>query len=85
MGIGLGLGYAAASLIGVRMAERTRNFVVTVFGGMIVRMTVALMVVVLVMWLGSVVAPVFIGAFLCVFITGIAVEIAWLHNRSVPC
>jgi len=86
LGVGIGLSYVLASLVSLRLAarfDRAPAFMLVFFGGMLVRLVLALVLVGLVLALLAVQAGVFVGSFLVVFLIGLIVEISRLH-RGLP-
>ena len=82
-GIGVGVLYLTALLVTTLRAVRHRNsrrFMTLFAGGMVVRIALAMATIVLVITLAAVSVPVFIGAFLVVFVGGLAVEIVLIHR-----
>ena len=77
----IGALYTAAGVLVLRLSQRTDHFVVVVFGGMLLRMFVALVVLLLILLYVPVLIPAFVGTFLCVFLAGIIAEIVWLITR----
>ena len=81
--MGVGVLYLTALLVTTLRAVRyrsTRRFMKLFAGGMIVRIALAMAVMVLVITLTAVNVPVFIGAFLVVFVGGLTAEIALIHR-----
>lgn len=82
-GIGVGLLYLTALLVTTLRATRCRSnrrFMALFAGGMIVRIALAMAILALVITLADVNVPVFVGAFLIVFVGGLAVEIVLIHR-----
>ena len=82
LGLLLGLCYTGASLLVVRIAQNTPNFVPVVLGGMVLRMLVALITLIVLVQLFPVVLSAFTGAFLLVSLIGLFTEITWLIRRK---
>lgn len=81
-GVLLGLCYAGANVLVVRIAQNTSKFVPIVLGGMVLRMFAALTVLIIVIQLFSAVLPAFIGAFLLIALTGLFAEVIWLVRKK---
>lgn len=82
MGMLLGLSYAGANMLVVRVAKNTSHFIPIVIGGVVLRMFAALAAFILIIQLFSVELPAFTGAFLAVALVGLFAEIAWLIRRK---
>lgn len=78
----LGLCYVAASAFVTRFARHTQQFVIVVFGGMLVRMALALAALVMASLLLPVSMLAFTAAFLCVFLVGLGVELVWILRHG---
>ena len=78
----LGLCYVFASAFSTRLARRTTRFVPIVFGGMLLRMAIALAALVTAALLLPVSLPALLGAFLCVFLVGLGVEVVWIWRHD---
>lgn len=81
VGVVLGLCYTGAGVLVVKIAQHTPQFVPIVFGGMVLRMLVALITLGIIIQLFSVVLPALTGAFLIVVQVGIFSEIFWLVKQ----
>ena len=81
----MGLLYTVVSLLAHRFALRQapRTFMMIVLGGMAVRMAVALIAVVLILYLFPVEQTAFVGSFFGVFVLGMIVEVRYVR-RAVP-
>lgn len=77
----LGLFYTGAGVLVVKIARHTPKFVPVVFGGMVLRMLLALTILGILIQLFSVVLPALTGAFLIVVQVGIFSEIFWLAKK----
>ncbi len=80
VGVLLGLCYTGASILVVRIARNTPNFVPIVLGGMVLRMFAALIVLVIIIQLFPVRLPALTGGFLFVALAGLFTEIVWLFR-----
>lgn len=82
LGACIGALYIALSLLAGRYAMRQApgRFFLVVFGAMLVRLVMTLVLVVLVLALAPVEKAPFIGAFFGVFVIGLAVEVLYLHR-----
>lgn len=83
LGVGIGLLYGIASLATLWLAarfDRAQLFMLVFFGGMMVRLAVALALVGLVLTFLAVQALAFVGSFLVVFLIGLVIEISRLHR-----
>ncbi|MCY3629370.1 MAG: hypothetical protein OXI05_04435 [Bacteroidota bacterium] len=81
-GVLLGLCYAGAHVLVVRIAQNTSSFVPIVIGGMVLRMFAALTVLIIVIQLFPVVLPVFTGTFLLIALIGLFAEVTWLIRKK---
>lgn len=81
-GVFLGLCYAGANVLVVRVAQNSSRFVPIVIGGMVLRMFAALTVFIIVIQLFPVELPVFTGTFLLIALTGLFGEVAWMIRRK---
>ncbi len=81
-GVFLGLCYAGANVLVVRIAQNTSRFVPIVIGGMVLRMFAALIALIIVIQLFPVELPVFTGTFLLIALIGIFAEITWLIRQK---
>ncbi len=84
LGVGIGLVYGAASYATYRLAlsASTRKFLLLVWGGMILRMFVALGILVLIMISVAVVELALIGSFFAVFAVVLVLEVYGLHRAG---
>ena len=78
----LGVCYIASFAFVTYLAKRSSQFVLIVLGGMLARMMGALAALFLSAVLLPVSMPAFVGAFLCVFLVGIGVEVLWFLRRN---
>lgn len=81
-GIAIGLLYGIAGYASSLLAERFANFTAIVFGGMLVRMTLALAAVVFFVSVMSVRTAPFFLSLLAAFAGAQAIEIYLLHRRA---
>ena len=81
-GVFLGLCYAGANVLVVRVAQNSSRFIPIVIGGMVLRMFAALIVFIIVIQLIPVVLPVFTGTFLLIALIGLFGEVAWLIRKK---
>ena len=81
-GVFLGLCYAGANVLVVRVAQNTSRFIPIVIGGMVLRMFAALIVLFIVIQLIPVVLPLFTGAFLLIALIGLFAEAIWLIRKK---
>lgn len=81
-GVFLGLCYAGANVLVVRIAQNTSKFVPIVLGGMLLRMFAALTALIIVIQLFPVVLPAFTGAFLLIALIGLFAEVTWLVRKK---
>lgn len=84
LGLGLGLVYLLTTYVTHRRAERneTERSLQIVMGGMLLRLTLAVVLITLTLLLAPVRGLVFIGTFMLVFLAGLALEIGRLHRGS---
>lgn len=82
LGAGIGLVYGGASYLTFRRAlsASNRRFLLFVFGGMILRMFLALGAVFLILVYYPVGETAFVGAFFVVFVVVLALDVYWLHH-----
>ena len=78
----MGLCYVGASVFVTRLARRTRHFVPVILGGMLVRMTLALGGLLLLTLVMTISLPALTASFLCVFLVGLGVEVAWILRHD---
>ena len=81
-GVFLGLCYAGANVLVVRIAQNTSRFVPIVIGGMVLRMLAALIALIIVIQLFPVKLPVFTGTFLLIALIGLFAEVTWLIRQK---
>ena len=80
----IGIAYVVASLVMNRRARTVdpKRFMMIVFGGMALRIFVALALVALVLVLTRVHEEAFLGAFIVLLICGLVAEVALLHRNA---
>ncbi len=85
LGAGVGLAYALGGYVTTRYAARHggRRFMALFFGGMIVRLAIALALVTLVLALTLVPALPFAGALLVTFVAGLAIDVIRIHRGGL--
>ena len=85
LGAAMGLLYIVISLLAHRFALRRgpRTFMMIVVGGMTVRVGVALVAFVLILYLLPIEQTAFVGSFFGVFIVGLIVEVLYIR-RAAP-
>jgi hypothetical protein len=85
LGGGLGLLYGLASYLNCRLAFRwSHAFLLVVFGGLLLRLFVALgLLTTALLWL-PVARAGLVGGFFGVFLLGLVMEVRWLHLRPKP-
>ncbi len=81
-GVILGLCYAGANVLVVRISQSTSKFMPVVIGGMVLRMFAALTAFIIIIQLFSVELPVFTGSFLLIALIGLFTEVTWLIRRK---
>lgn len=85
LGAGLGVAYGASSLLINRWALRFdehRAFMIVSIGGLVLRLTGALLVVAITLLFTSTPVTPFVGTFFIIFVLGLALEIAILHRAA---
>ena len=83
LGIAVGLFYGASSILVAAIALRheTRTFMALYFGGMFVRMALALVAVALIVLWFAVELPLFVASLMGTLLVSIILEIVWLTRR----
>lgn len=84
LGIAFGLVYGVASFVTYRVALRksTQTFMMVAFGGMALRLMVAMIAIALVLALTSVQPMPFIASFFAVFAMALTLEVTVLHRQQ---
>jgi hypothetical protein len=83
IGVGIGVVYVAASYISnVRALRRKRDLMLIVVATMLLRISIALIVLVGIIMLLPVTPTAVMGSFFVMFIVGLVVEIFVLHRRD---
>jgi ABC-type multidrug transport system permease subunit len=85
LGAGIGLAYGGFSYLTYRRALSApkQRFQVIVWGGMLVRMFAALVLIALIVALAPVQPLAFVGAFFAVFVLSLALEVFLLHRTPL--
>lgn len=86
LGSGIGVLYGTASIAAASLASRhgDATFMTVFFGGMVVRLFLAVLIITLVLVLVPIRAFVFLASFLLVFFAGLVLEVWLVHRGSVP-
>lgn len=85
LGVGIGFLYAIASYANALFAVRRRThawFMVSYFGGMVLRMAAALALMSSVLMQVPMHVPFFVATFLAAFLIGLVTEVAVIHREA---
>jgi|GEM_PF-616660 hypothetical protein len=84
LGAGIAVAYSVSAIVLGRVAMKSpgRTFTMIVFGGMVARIFVALIILTLILLFAQVDQMTFVMGFFVVFVIGLTVEIVTLHRRQ---